>query len=522
MNKKFKLFFSLSALCFSLAVLCFGVYSAMSVSYSITGSVSYEVTDAFVDVTTTVYSSNAIATSDEELLALANEFVNTIPTTIAENKTVTHITNYDEVFDFNSLYDELDENNGYTPETSLDMTFGGEQSTYSYFVVVNIKNLADNVVYTNISSMTDNLTGISIVATDSNLRIFSDQVEGQSIVFAYAISDLTRSQENTPVDFSLEFTCQAPYTYAEISDVSEYGFLGNYKENDERKYNNKLKSITFTNNQADFDMSKVVDKFDVGEVYGEDGSKASDLYTYFIPNGELFDAYCYAPVNVIYAPMDANFFFGTRHYAADEFTGYENIKYAWQQNYLTTYDFKAFDVSKSTSLQSFIDFEGVREIKNMHFDTSSVSNFMLSFVKFGDTPIETLDLSNFSFESVNNPLGVAGMIGVNDTYLEYLSQQYSSIPQIVGLINSIRNAENIDEKISLMQMFMSVLFPEYSSIQTALAAKSLYSTSIQKIICPKDLNGLVIATPGETPYLIEGTNERTHVLVEGATLIARS
>ena len=498
----------------------------MSVSYSISGSVSYEVTDAFVDITTTVYGSNAIATSDEELLALANEFVNAIPTTIGENKTVTHFTNYDDVFDFNSLTDTLDENNGYTPEASLDMTFGSEQNTYSYFVVVNIKNLADNVVYTNIASMTDNLTGVSIVATDSNLRIFSDQMEGQSIVFAYAISDLTQNQENVPIEFSLEFTCQTPYTYADLAETKGSitggeGFLGNYKQNGERKYNNKLKSITFTNNQADFDMLKVVDKFDVGEVYGEDGSKASDLYTYFIPNGELFDAYCYAPVNVIYAPVDAGSLFGDR-IITGEFTGYENIEWVWQQKYLTTFDFKAFDVSKSTSLRSFIGFDNVSEIKNMHFDTTNISQFMLFAELSGGSSIETLDLSGFSFKSVNDPLGVAGMIGVNDTYLQYLSQQFSSIPQIQALINNIINTENIDNKISLMQGFIGLLFPEYTSIQTALAAKHLYSIKIPKIICPKDLNGLVIATPGETPYLIEGTNETTYYLVEGATLIAQS
>ena len=50
MNRKSKLFFSLVSLCFSIAVLCFGVYSALSVSYSISGSVSYEINDVFVEL----------------------------------------------------------------------------------------------------------------------------------------------------------------------------------------------------------------------------------------------------------------------------------------------------------------------------------------------------------------------------------------------------------------------------------------------------------------------------------------
>ena len=481
----------------------------MSVSYSISGSVSYEVTDAFVDITTTVYGSNAIATSDEELLSLANEFVNTIPTTIGENKIVTHFTNYDDVFDFNSLTDTLDENNGYTPEASLDMTFGSEQNTYSYFVVVNIKNLADNVVYTNIASMTDNLTGVSIVATDSNLRIFSDQMEGQSIVFAYAISDLTQNQENVPIEFSLEFTCQTPYTYADLAETKGSitggeGFLGNYKQNGERKYNNKLKSITFTNNQADFDMLKVVDKFDVGEVYGEDGSKASELYIYFIPNGELFDAYCYAPVNVIYAPTDCYGFFSSWVYVSDT---YGDIDYAYRNANVEMYDFKAFDTSKCTDFTSFfLDNVSLIEIKNMYFDTSNARSLVAMFC---GVKLNTLDLSNFNFGNISNMTNIIAMLGLNSIFLKENIEMYEYILQSSG-----------NDKIKAVVTIAKEL--GYYVSDGYIVATNAFSMQIQKIICPKDLNGLVIATPGETPYLIEGTNETTYYLVEGATLIAQN
>ena len=515
MKRKTKLFFSLVSLCFSLAVLCFGVYSAMSVSYSISGSVSYEVTDCFVDITTTVYSSNAIATTDEELMSLANEFVNTIPSSIGDNKTVTHVSEYDEVFDFNTLTGTLDENNGYTPETSLDLTFGTTENVYTYFVVVNIKNLADNVVYTKISSMTDNLDGLGIVATDSNLRIFSDQEGGQSIVFAYAISDLTQSQNSTPIDFALSFTSQAPYTYAEIDEVS--GFLKNYRENGERKYNNKLKSITFTNNQADFDMSPELDKFDVGDVYDEEGTKVSELYTYFVPNGELYDAYCYAPVNVIYAPEDCYGLF-CHYHVVEDFTGFENVRYTWQQDYLDAFDFKAFDTLYVKTLNSFITFESVTTINNLYFNTSNISDFLLFM---GGVNLQTLDLSYFEFEGISNSINVLGMIGINNFYLNLLAKQFESIPAVNNLINNIINAETLDEKISLGAELSGFLFPEYSQTQNMLGSKGVFGTHIQKIICPKDLNELIIATPGEKPYLIEGTNEETYVLVEGATLISQ-
>lgn len=48
--KKFKLFASIASMCMALAVLCFGVYSAQNVTYTIGGSISYEVTDVFVEI----------------------------------------------------------------------------------------------------------------------------------------------------------------------------------------------------------------------------------------------------------------------------------------------------------------------------------------------------------------------------------------------------------------------------------------------------------------------------------------
>ena len=508
MKRKTKLFFSLVSLCFTLAVLCFGVYSALSVSYSISGSVSYEVTDCFVDITTTVYSSNAIAQSDEELLSLANEFVNAIPNTIGDNKTVTHVTEYDDVFDFNTLTGTLDENNGYTPETSLDLTFGTVQNAYTYFVVVNIQNLADNVVYTKISSLTDNLEGLSIVATDSNLRIFSDQEGGQSIVFAYAISDLTQSQDSTPIDFSLSFTSQVPYTYAVIADVSHTGFLGNYvDESGYGVYKNKIKSITFTNNQADFDMSPKLDKFDVGDVYDEEGTKVSELYTYFVPNGNLYDAYCYAPVNVIYAPENSWGFFSP-FYSGHTQEG--DINYLWQNLNIEKYNFKAFDTSKVFDMSAFmLQNENLVVIENMYFNVNNVKNFIGMFC---GTKLNVLDLSQFQFySSDDNVMNTFGLCGVNDYFLEHYIPNSGMIVGAIGVENKIQAMKTL--------ILLADMVPNEPAAE--IAAQSVYNMSIDKIICPKDLNGLIIATPGEKPYLIEGTNEETYVLVEGATLISQ-
>ena len=49
MKRKFKLFATVASLCLCLALMAFGVYAATSVTYTASGTVSYEVKDVFVD-----------------------------------------------------------------------------------------------------------------------------------------------------------------------------------------------------------------------------------------------------------------------------------------------------------------------------------------------------------------------------------------------------------------------------------------------------------------------------------------
>ena len=55
--KKTKLLLSLAMMCLSIAVLCFGVLAATSVTYTISGTISYEVKDAYVEITTKKYTT---------------------------------------------------------------------------------------------------------------------------------------------------------------------------------------------------------------------------------------------------------------------------------------------------------------------------------------------------------------------------------------------------------------------------------------------------------------------------------
>ena len=54
MKRKVKLFATIASLCLSIALMAFGVYAASTVTYTAKGTVTYEVTDVFVEVSTKV------------------------------------------------------------------------------------------------------------------------------------------------------------------------------------------------------------------------------------------------------------------------------------------------------------------------------------------------------------------------------------------------------------------------------------------------------------------------------------
>ena len=60
MKKRFRLFSTILSLCFALCVLTFGVYAASTVTYTVSGNVSYTMDDVLVTVTTyTSYVADA-------------------------------------------------------------------------------------------------------------------------------------------------------------------------------------------------------------------------------------------------------------------------------------------------------------------------------------------------------------------------------------------------------------------------------------------------------------------------------
>ena len=59
---------SISTLCLAIMVLCFGVFSATNITYTMGGTVSYEVEDVYCKITTKVYKRQAQRTEEVKKL----------------------------------------------------------------------------------------------------------------------------------------------------------------------------------------------------------------------------------------------------------------------------------------------------------------------------------------------------------------------------------------------------------------------------------------------------------------------
>ena len=192
MKKKIKLLTSLSTFCLAIAVLCFGVFAAIKVTYTVSGSISYEVTDAHVDISTTVYYSASQMTEGE--LYQNIEEIEDGTTDLSTLKTVHEVsTTGQEVDDY-----------VFADTTALaDLKFDSEHKTY--FFAMNVTNRGANnvwaIVEDDINDPTNTLQVNNFIQTSINTN------ETKAIIFAVTLEDATvsiTSAEDTAFNYSIK------------------------------------------------------------------------------------------------------------------------------------------------------------------------------------------------------------------------------------------------------------------------------------------------------------------------------
>ena len=243
--KKSKLFLSLMSLCFSLAVLCFGVYAAGQVDYTISGTISYIVEDAYIEMHTAVYTFEGedMPTSRGDLKALADLFEDqdySSFSSIANSNDLTQVgtSTYNSLSGANSGVTIDDED---VIMEDLELTLDTDDHK-AYVIVVNIQNLGDNNIYARLSGAEfyaktgedtySNIPMTSDAVTMSNMMRYNtpgapviEKNDTVNLVYVFGIEDVTIQIADMKFDYSLEIKNGA---YHPNDTVLNYDLTNNY------------------------------------------------------------------------------------------------------------------------------------------------------------------------------------------------------------------------------------------------------------------------------------------------------
>lgn len=261
--KKLKLFATISTMCLALAVLCFGVFSATQVTYTIGGSISYEVNDVFADVKTRVYASSF---KDKSTLS-------TKVSTLAESGDVSDLTDTAYKYDFATTGDSqsFDNTEGGTKE-GIKIEYNTTNKR-TYFIVVSIKNRADNTISASISGKGLSSGANTVFIKSNAIASLTNKEEEKRLVMAFMLDNISTGTNGT-IDFEYTISInngELVQTYASLQ----------YLNNDETYSINKVDKITTQVYTATITPDK-----SSGEKLDDEGT-TGHLYNFKISNEEL-------------------------------------------------------------------------------------------------------------------------------------------------------------------------------------------------------------------------------------------
>lgn len=178
--KKFRLAVCIVGLCVSISALVFGVYSAVNKSFSLVGSIEYQITDAYVDIETKLYKSPT---------QMSQQDLSSKITLIEGEEFGAEITGLDYV-ESSKKYTSttIDKNFTYT-SSKLEFTGDEEDPCFAYFFVVSVKNIGDSKISVQLDS-TINGTGIpNTLVANSQSKTVENRDESTIYVLAIALDN---------------------------------------------------------------------------------------------------------------------------------------------------------------------------------------------------------------------------------------------------------------------------------------------------------------------------------------------
>ena len=215
--KKTKLLLSLSLMCLSIAVLCFGVFSALSVSYSISGTINYEITDVFAKINTKVFKVAGVQDS-----STMQTNVDTLATTKLDDIAgTTYIDSGIEIAEYDSE-STSDDGTRQNVKITLDSTY------MTYYVVINVANQASEAIN---AQLTDNTTYTNLNTANKLIQNGIAKDETKNLVVAFSVADKT-TNVSVAIDYSVEVSYTKYFRYGVVltddTNMQFYMNLGTY------------------------------------------------------------------------------------------------------------------------------------------------------------------------------------------------------------------------------------------------------------------------------------------------------
>ncbi len=209
MRKKSKLFLSMASMVLTVALFCFGVYAALGVSYTISGSVVYQVKDVFVNIQTSLYMSKDTSLTDQSTLDDNVELFETNPDN-AQTTTNTQKLAYSDglkTYDIGTglilepTEDDLTSENIPINYGSYEIQNEGLENEsakgYAYYIVVSITNYGTESVSVTLTNNIDPQATNSLTKLSGNTTIAGRTADKtyttKHIVIGMALNDATKS-----------------------------------------------------------------------------------------------------------------------------------------------------------------------------------------------------------------------------------------------------------------------------------------------------------------------------------------
>ncbi len=440
-KKRSRLFLSITALMFCLGIMCFGVYAATSVSYTLSGHISYEVNDVFVDIETRHYISQAstLGEAQSESAKMMADIATSLESGTTAIDGVTEVaSDYDKESTLNNVGGEDLPLSG--PE--LDIAYGGysnasgQEKAYVHYIALLVTNYAEEEINAilDLDSLYDLTNSNSIIfayRTMENIPAKSGETKGvMSYVFALALDEPSQSVN---VDFS---GVSLSVTRGNLDQYATDGLVYEYVDSNGGYY--IVKDYTG-------DKKRVIVASEYND--GEHGLKpVSGTYSDYYPHGYGF---ANTDVNEVYLPSSITSIGGTTFANCNDlrfvaipkevtrigsyaFSG-SGIKSIEIPNKVTNIDYNAFQSCSNLKSINFEDNSLLSSIGQYAFSGVGLSSIIIprNVRSIGDNAFGSLNSATFedkdSIWTVKNMSTTVATVAVSEHTASELATYLTSL-----------------------------------------------------------------------------------------------